>query len=138
MRSIDADALERALGYLWVVTAARDTDDKETSTERAAMCRGIDVCIGIVQRAPTIGGWIRVEDRLPEKETEVLVAVFGHDVITQMLGERLNDTAQRIRMTRYTTTGFIGDDGWYTGDGYPMIVLPSYWMPLPEPPEVDA
>ena len=128
MRSIDADALERALGYLWVVTTSRDTDDKETSLERAAMCRGIDVCIGIVQRAPTIGGWISVEDRLPEEGVRVLAVKKLKDGRRDLA---LASCIPEYKHHDYTTGEDIVEPYWVCGGNNNI----THWAPLPELPE---
>ena len=80
--------------------------------------------------------WIPVTDRMPEKETLVIVAVYENDIIIPENGETVEDAIRRIRTEIVRTTmGFVGSDGWYDCDGYPMVIAPSYWMPLPEPPK---
>lgn len=98
----------------------------------------MDIC-EMLDEAPTVGGWISVKDRLPERFKTVLVAVFGHDLIVQRDGETLEDAINRtFKIVRYVTTGSIDEtDDWNGSDGYPMMVQPSYWMPLPEPPKEE-
>ena len=99
----------------------------------------------IIDQMPTIeaepvrrGRWIPCSDRLPEQGERVIVAIFGSDMIMPNEGETLQDAIERSRKEGYITVGFIGSDGWYGEDWFPLMVQPSYWMPkpdLPEPPK---
>lgn len=72
-----------------------------------------------------MNNWILCDEQMPEHDTAVLVTVFGTDFI--VFGENYN-------FIPYVTIGtYIEDDGWYGADGYPMMVAPTVWMPLPEP-----
>ena len=117
MRLIDADAL----GLRFVPKQAYLTD----------------YILEKIDTAPTVCGWISGKDRLPEKHENVLVAIAGHDVIIQNDGETLEEAINRtFREVRYVTIGSIDDEGdWNGPEGYPMMVQPSFWMPLPEPPK---
>lgn len=80
--------------------------------------------------------WISVKNKLPRKFERVIVAVYGSDLINIRQGETVEDAIKRVKKeVRYVTLGNIDDDGYWNGeDGYPMMVSPSYWMPLPELP----
>ena len=67
-----------------------------------------------IARFPTIGGWISVKDRLPEKGDDVII--YGYYVGPS--GET------------YPTT-IISDIEEFKG----YKCVPIAWMPLPEPPE---
>lgn len=85
--------------------------------------------------------WIPVSECLPEQNERVIVAIFGSDMIIPNKGETLQDAIARSRKEGYITVGFIGSDGWYGADWFPLMVHPSYWMPkppLPEPPESEV
>ncbi len=111
MRLIDADALKKSVGDWWWPE---------------------------VDSAPTVGGWISVQDRLPELGELVLVAIYGTDLIKPMDGETIADAVQRLlKSPGRVDVGFRDRDGWNDFCG-PMIVTPTYWMPLPEPPEPQA
>lgn len=91
-----------------------------------------------IENAPAVNRWISVEDALPEQGERVIVAIFGSDMIMPNEGETLQDAIERSRKEGYITVGFIGSDGWYGADWFPLMVQPSYWMPkpdLPEPPK---
>lgn len=79
--------------------------------------------------------WISVNDRLPEPDERVIVACYGSDIIVQRENETLIEAIKRVRKCVRVTVGFIGNDGWYDCEYSPMIIRPSYWLPLPEPPK---
>ena len=100
MRLIDADALERKVMEM--------SDDD--------LCE--DCCYNVVNaidEAPTIGGWISVEDRLPEEGVTVLTVVEMEDKT------RGFTFAYHSKVWKY---GLISK--------YSRII---YWMPLPEIPK---
>lgn len=76
-----------------------------------------------IERAPTIGSWINVEERLPEEDETVLVyierAAWGDDGYAKRKKE--------------IAIGWQIDGRWHV-DGC-MRVKGLYWMPLPGPPE---
>ena len=83
--------------------------------------------------------WILVKDKKPELYTEVLVTVWGHDVIIPEEGEELGDAMDRIwRENRYVTMAHLAGDGWNGCDGWPMVVGPVAWMPMPKPYDSNA
>ena len=80
--------------------------------------------------------WINCEDKMPEEGKMVLVTIWGSDLIVQKEGETLVEALNRIwEEVRYVSTGrYYGEkEGWVGADGYPMIVFPVAWMPMPEP-----
>lgn len=85
------------------------------------------------------GGWISCKDKLPEPETMVIVASYGSDIVIPEDGETVEECCERLKKELVRVTlGFIGSDGWYASDYFPLIVTPSFWQPLPEPPEGGA
>lgn len=85
--------------------------------------------------------WISVDERLPEQDVSVIGAVYCTDLIISEDGESIAEAYARCQAEAAkhprVELCFCGEDGWYGCDGYPMICAPSYWMPLPEPPEVN-
>ena len=73
----------------------------------------MDVC-SMLDDAPTIGGWISVQDRMPEPGTQCLVFTPFE--------------ARKRPIETATYTEF----GWMTAAYFPGI---THWMPLPEVPE---
>ena len=65
-----------------------------------------------------LNGWISVEDRLPEEYVRVLVMV---PEANKLIGSPDMDTDR------------VAKDRWVRWDRYV-----THWMPLPEPPEVEA
>lgn len=84
--------------------------------------------------------WIPVTERLPERGRLVLTAIYGTDLIVQEDGESLEDAVRRARSgPGRVEMGYLDEDGYWTETsfGAPMMVMPRYWMPLPEPPEEE-
>lgn len=82
--------------------------------------------------------WILCDERLPEEGQMVLTTIRGHDVIILQEGETLEEAMERIwNDVCYVSVGFIGSDGWYGADGFPEVVHPIAWMPLPKPYRKD-
>ena len=105
MRLIDADALK-----VKIVTLDRVA---RSAPQKALLGR----VLYITEQMPTVGGWISVKDRLPEKGERVLI------------------------LSRY---GHISDAELHEHGGGLMVFDPlgyvvgehvKYWMPLQEPPK---
>lgn len=109
---------------------------KNLLEEAADRLEELDERVAIMGAEPDAGGWTSVDERLPAQDQLVIAAVFGHDCIVLQSGETVEQAIERVqRECRYTTVAYIAEDGWTKYNGYPMIVHPSYWMPLPEPPK---
>ena len=94
MRLIDAGAVKDIIrGPLCV----------DTDADKGYVCERID-------QIPTVGGWISVEDRLPEPGRNLLVWADGY-----AFGEYLEGALWRV-------------------NGIGMTHIVTYWIPLPEPP----
>lgn len=106
MRLIDADAL------VDVMTGACNIFDAQGLNTTFAR-----VLITIADKAPTVGRWISVKDRLPEENLEYLVYATDED------GERFVTTDH---WNKYVQQWYIFDKG------SPTTV--THWMTLPEPP----
>ena len=73
----------------------------------------------VIDQAPTVGGWISVEDRLPEENGEYLIST--KDRVTSAYYEFGRRTSE---WTDYF-------------EGY-LDFEPTHWMALPELPKEDA
>ena len=82
-------------------------------------------------------GWISVDERLPERGIMVLTAVYGTDVIVPMDGETPEEATERcLHRPARASIGFVDEDGcWCGAEGWPEVIQPKYWMPMPEPPK---
>ena len=74
--------------------------------------------------AKSDNGWISVKDRLPKPNVSVLLAVYDREH---------EFTYRTVAWLNTSGDWDSNDDGFNQGD---EDVL--YWMPLPEPPEVEA
>ena len=119
MRLVDADALKDPLEL------QRASYARIGATERAEAYAN---ALWEIEQAPTVGGWVSVKDRMPEKQIPVLVYVppniSGQDEYIGYVG-----------MAYHTKLG----GGWWAGtDGavygaIGFIHEPTHWMPLPKP-----
>ena len=80
-----------------------------------------------IDKAPTVGGWISVKDRLPEKGQEILTYWNWH-----------GKTSEGTEISICNYGGYDGDwydlgyDMYLNREGYSSV---THWMPLPEPPQ---
>lgn len=106
MRPIDADALRDAIDEIpydsvtWQTVAKGDV-------------------IGAIMDAPTVGGWISVQDRLP-KERGRYLCWFGKN--TLCVGADI-----ATYLPEWHGFGILESDT--------VLQNITHWMPLPEPPE---
>lgn len=144
VRLIDANALFNDLKES--ENAAREwreeTQDEEIKIRAEQAYGTFAECALRVKNAPTIPAsfrWIPCSERLPKKHETVLTCCYGSDVIIPQEGETWEDAVKRTRRELVTVSiGFIGSDGWYGADGWPNMDAPTFWMPLPDPPEAGA
>lgn len=103
MRLIDADALIESICWDECERKHDDCDYK---------------CLSIapIVDAPTVGGWISVKDRLPDK---------GHDVLAFL------DDGEETRIAACN----YWDGVWFDSVMNTIAKNVVYWMPLPETPE---
>lgn len=109
MRLIDADALDMAF------TNLRFNQDMSLAHwgDRKDWCLHGHEVEKLIHDAPTIGGWIRVKDKLPEKEGQYLCWVHINKVYF----------CHQIHL-------------WYSNAWRWANNNVLYWMSLPEPPEM--
>lgn len=77
--------------------------------------------------------WTPCSERMPEIHEACWLTIKGHDVIVCDDGETIEQAIERTGKMRWVTSGFLGSDGWYGVDGYPMAVRPIAWMPMVHP-----
>lgn len=86
--------------------------------------------------------WISVKDKKPPEDRWLLVVCYGSDIIRPEDGETLEEAVARTyrECARITLAANLGDEGWVEKDGFPLVVLPTYWMelpPIPPAPKFD-
>ena len=123
MRAIDADTLINEIKKNRCADCDRRKGIKQGKMTFVydfgeAPCRACDVgdTIDIFDEAPTVGGWISVKDRLPEKDEDVII-----------YGKYIGASG-----TAYPEM-LISDIDEFVCSGY----VPIAWMPRPEPPEEE-
>lgn len=121
MRLIDADALVDALmTYTWRDEDERTIDDADEKREYIK---------GWLPNVPTVGGWISVKDRMPEKYFDVLVLVQY---------PKVNGYTGHYVVIAWKSTD---DDSWDSDNNNfnndPEGVV-THWMPLPETPKEES
>lgn len=85
------------------------------------------------EMAPTIGGWVRINDRLPERQEPVIVYVPPYS-------DEDEEYVGHVAVAYYTQTGSGGYWAGTDGNVYGAIGIihePTHWMPLPEPPKEE-
>lgn len=124
MRPIDADALFHDMETAdWYNNADRD-----------------EVAEPLVLRAPTIGGWISVKDRLPEMHKSIFAPWYGRKEWTEAMWQEESDRViVAIKFPDGSTsvgTARLRDGKWST-DIVSRTLNPeiTHWMPMPEPPK---
>ncbi|MBQ1537689.1 MAG: DUF551 domain-containing protein [Ruminococcus sp.] len=137
MRKIDADEFKSKLTDLITIYESRMpawspnnllTSGRDAAMKFGAKADGVEKALALLEGMPTIEAepakWISVENRLPEKEANVLVwyEYFRY-------GD-YNCLYQTYGIAAYSECyGWHGDD--LNGDSVKVL----YWQPLPEPPE---
>lgn len=124
MRLIDADAL---IGMLYNY-AFLEGDDRS-------------ICYDIIQRQPTIGGWVSVEDRLPEEHDSMFAKLYGTSKWNSAMWRTESDRVLVAILfpdgTRTVDKGKLEDGEWRTGVARVLPQKVTHWAVWPEPPEVS-
>jgi len=109
MRPIDGDALVDAMTGACNIFDAHGVDTTIART-----------LITVATKAPTIGGWISVKDRLPKKQGVYLVA--------------FKPPLPKVTIAWWATK----EVGWYDLEYNFHTDSVSHWMPLPPMPEQEV
>lgn len=97
------------------------------------LIKAIDVIKELPSVQPETRRWIPCSERLPEPYAHVILTIRGTDMIKVEEGETLEEALKRNNQQYWVTIGYLADDGWNGGDGFPLIVKPIAWMEFPEP-----
>lgn len=121
MRIIDADALREAVeSHVTSVSVCATAEQARGRTDFKKLC------LKDIDEAPTVGGWISVEDRLPETNDEVLTTYIVNG----------NKTKRFVEAASYCDD--IDGEGFWTSP-WDEYTLPGTrqeviaWMPMPKP-----
>ena len=122
MRLINADAL---IGDLHNCTFL-DSDDRP-------------IVYNVIQKQPTVSGWVSVKDRLPEETESMFARFYATEKWDHAMWKNESETVLVcIRFPdggRKVTIGRLHDGKWNTTVSKVLPHEVTYWMPLPEPPE---
>jgi hypothetical protein len=112
MRLIDADALKSNLGLSNNCKTCKIGATKNCQLETFEV---YGICT-MLDDAPTVSGWVRVEDRLPDETEDVIICYEW----TGFSGTKYREvTVNDLREVKQISDRIIA------------------WMPLPEPPKED-
>lgn len=127
MRLIDADAFDK------VLKDAQTECKKNGGNFRFGVLNNVRANLA---KAPTIGGWISVKDRLPS-EHDSLFANNPH-LSKHMWAKESYDVIVYVVFpdgTGRATEGRLRDGKWHTKISPVLEPVITHWMPMPEPPE---
>ena len=94
-----------------------------------------------IEHAPTVGGWISVEDRMPAETHSMFFKLYGTPKWRNNAMWREESDHVLVAITfedgsRFVTSGYTQDGKWSTGISKILQYTVTHWMPLPTPPEV--
>lgn len=128
MRLIDADKLET---HVRALLCTSDSKEPIWSSD----------VLDMIRRAPTVGGWISVEERLPAETHSIFFPWYGKKEWSRSMWREQSDkvlvTVAFKDGSRIVTTGETHDGIWNTTISRTLEPVVTHWMPLPEPPEED-
>ena len=91
--------------------------------------------------APTVGRWIRCEDRMPAETHSIFWPWYGKKVWSNAMWREQSDkvlvTVTFKDGTRLVSTGETHDGEWHTSISKTLNPIVTHWMQMPEPPEVE-
>lgn len=123
MRIIDADALREAVeSHVTSVSVCATAEQARGRTDFKKLC------LKDIDEAPTVGGWISVEDKLPRSMTNKVLVWLEHEELVGYIG-----------FGHYEK--YKGQEIWFDLENNEAFSVRGYkvthWMPLPEPPKEE-
>ena len=88
----------------------------------------------LISNGVTVQEWISVDDRLPERDKEVLLIVHGWEDRLYYTGCLHRQESERSWLTGIESKA---SDWKIWGFSYLREPIVTHWMPLPEPPKED-
>lgn len=136
MRLIDVDALKKD----WSMEdRCEDCPQKVIACQYDQVFTRMDIC-QMLDDAPTVGGWISVEDRLPEETESMFARFYATEKWDRAMWKNESETVLVCVLFpdggRKVTVGRLHDGKWNTTVSKVLPHKVTHWMPLPEPPEV--
>ena len=95
----------------------------------------------LIEEAPTVNGWISVEDRLPAEKHSIFFRFYGTNNWNKSMWREHSDkvlvTVVFKDGSKIVTTGETHDGIWNTTISRTLDPVITHWMPLPEPPKEE-
>lgn len=127
MRLIDADALKESIRKALCIRSFKYLLPSER------------IMINKIDNAQTVGGWISVNDRLPEEHESIFYKLLGTSKWSKAMWKQESEKVLVYVSfpdgTGVVTTGGLHDSGWMTTISKLLPQTVTHWMPLPEPPQ---
>jgi len=94
-----------------------------------------------IDKAPTIGGWISVKNRMPVETHSLFWPCYGKKEWSKAMWLKQSDkvlvTVAFKNGTRLVTTGETHDGVWNTSISRALVPIVTHWMPMPKPAKED-
>ena len=99
------------------------------------------IAYNVIQKQPTVGGWISVKDRMPAETHSIFFRFYGTNNWNKAMWREQSDkvlvTVAFKDGTRFVTTGETRDGIWNTTICRTLEPVVTHWAEMPAPPEED-
>lgn len=98
-----------------------------------------EIVYSVIQKQPTIGGWISVKDRMPAETHSIFFRFYGTNKWNKFMWREQSDkvlvTVAFKDGTKIVTTGETHDGIWNTTISRTLEPVVTHWAEMPEPPK---
>lgn len=100
-----------------------------------------EIAYSVIQKQPTIGGWISVKDGLPVETHSIFYRFYGTQRWSNAMWREQSDkvlvTVAFKDGTKIVATGETHDGVWNTTISRTLDPVVTHWMPMPEAPKEE-